>query len=220
MVLQVYVQRPVLLGHEGRDLLLTLGHQPDRHRLHTAGGQAAADLLPQQGGELIAHDAVQHTAGLLGVHQILVDGAGVLDGLLHHLLGDLVERHAPGLVIRQVQQVLQMPADGLALAVRVGGQIHGLALVRRGLQVLDDILFALDGPVVGGKVTLHVHAQGALGQVTQVTHAGLDHIVRPQIFANGLGLGRGLHDDQVLLCCHIVTYSFLSSTVRRKLRAP
>ena len=119
----------------------------------------------------------------------------MLDAVRDHLFGDLVEGDAAGLVIRQVQQVLQMPADGLALAVRVGGEKDGLAVLGGGLQVLDDILFPLDGPVVGGKVTLHVHAQGALGQVTQVTHAGLDHIVRPQIFADGLGLGRGLHDD-------------------------
>ena len=72
-----------------------------------------------------------------------------------------------------------MPADGLALAIRVGGQEDGLALFGGGLQVVDDVLFALDGAVIGGKIAVHVHAQRALGQVAEVAHAGLDHIIRP-----------------------------------------
>ena len=199
LVLQVDVQRPVFLRDELRDLLLPLRHQPDGHGLHTSGGQAAADLLPQQRGELIAHDAIQRAARLLRVHQILIDGAGVLDGILHHLFGDLVEGDALRLVLRQLQQVLQMPADGLALAIRVGGQEHGLALAGGGFEILDDVLFALDGAVIGFKVVVHVHAQLALGQVAQMSHAGLDHIIGSQIFADGLGLGRGLHNDQILL---------------------
>ena len=43
------------------------------------------------GAELIAHDAVQNAAGLLGVHQILIDGPGVVHALGDHLVGDLVE---------------------------------------------------------------------------------------------------------------------------------
>ena len=220
VVLQVNVQRPVFLGHEIRDLLFPLRHQPDSYGLDTPCGQPAPYLLPQQGRELIAHDTIQHAPRLLRVHQILVDGAGMLDGILHHLFGDLVERHALRLAVRQLQQMLQMPADGLSLSIRVGGEIDSLALVSGGFQILDNILFSLDGAVVGGKISLHVHAKGALGQVTQVSHAGLDHVIRSQIFADGLCLCRGLHDNQVFLCCHIVVYSFFSSTVRKKLRAP
>ena len=38
-------------------------------------------FLPQEGAELIAHDPVQDTAGLLGVHQIQVNASG--DGPSH-----------------------------------------------------------------------------------------------------------------------------------------
>ena len=220
VVFQAGVQRPILLRYEIRDFLFPLGHQTHGHGLDTACRQAAADLLPQQRRQLVAHDAVQHAAGLLGVHQILIDVAGVTDAVRHHLFGDLIERDPPRLLIRQVQKMLQMPADGFAFAVRVGGEVDGLAPLCRRLELLDDILFALDGPVIGGEIPVHVHAQRALGQVPQVAHTGLHLIIGAQILADGLGFGGGLHDHQILCFCHNLIYSSLSSTVRRKLPAP
>ena len=43
-------------------------HQPSGHRLDTSGGQPPANFAPEQGGELVAYDAVQQAACLLGVH--------------------------------------------------------------------------------------------------------------------------------------------------------
>ena len=188
---------PVLLGLEGPDLLLPLHHQAGGHRLHPSGGQAPADLPPQQGGELIAHDAVQNAPGLLGVDQVLVDGPGGGNGVVDHLFGDLVKGHPIGLVVRDAQQLLQVPGDGLPLPVRVGGQIDAAALFGRLLQVADHVLFALDGLIVGGKAALDVHAQLAFWQVPHMAHGCLYFIARSQVFSNGLGLGRGLYDHQV-----------------------
>ena len=50
--------------------------------------------------------SVQDAAGLLGIHQILVDLPGRLDALLHHFLGDLVKGDTAGLFVCQAQQVL------------------------------------------------------------------------------------------------------------------
>ena len=94
---QVCVQCPVLLGDEFLYFLFPLGHQAHGHRLHPARGEAPADLLPQQRREAIAHDAVQHAPGLLGVHQVLVDVPGSGDALLHHLFGDLIKGDPAGL---------------------------------------------------------------------------------------------------------------------------
>ena len=196
VVFQQGVQGPVFLGHEIGDLLLPVRHQAHGHGLDPSGGEAPADLFPQQRGQLIAHDAVQDTPGLLGVHQVLVNVPGLPDALGDHLAGDLVEGDPEGPVLRQVQQLLQMPADGLSLPVRVGGQIHGVAFLGRLLQVPDDVLLALDGPVIGLKIVFHVHAQLAFGQVPQMSHTGLHLIRRAQVLADGLGLGRGLHDLQ------------------------
>ena len=128
------------------------------------------DLLPQQGGDLIAHDAVQHPARLLGVHQIHIDGPGVGDGVVDHLLGDLVEGHPVGLVVRDAQHLLQVPGDGLALPVGVGGEEHFLTLLGGFFQLVNDLFLALDGLVVQFKAVLHVHAQLALGQVAHMAH--------------------------------------------------
>ena len=206
---EISVQGPVLLGDEGLDVGLPLAHQPGGHRLHPPGGQAPADLLPQQGGDLIAHDAVQHPARLLGVHQIHIDGPGVGDGVVDHLLGDLVEGHPVGLVVRDAQHLLQVPGDGLALPVGVGGEEHFLTLLGGFFQLVNDLFLALDGLVVQFKAVLHVHAQLALGQVAHMAHGGLHLIARAQIFADGLGLRRRLDDHQIRFCHSIVLLTYL-----------
>ena len=119
------VEQPVLLRLEGADLIFTVDHDARGHRLHAAGGQAGLDLAPEQRAEFIAHDAVKNAARLLRVDQILIDLARVLDALGDDLFRDLVERHALGLVIRQIQQLLQVPRNSLSLAVRVGREIDG-----------------------------------------------------------------------------------------------
>ena len=192
--LQVRLDGPVLLGDKGPDLQLPLHHQPGGHRLHPSGGQPPADLFPQQGRELVAHDPVQDAPGLLGVHQVLVDGPGGGNGLVDHIFGDFVKGHPVGLVVRDVQQLLQVPGDGLPLPVRVGGQIDLSTALGRLFQVADHVFLALDGLVVRGEAVLNIHAQLAFGQVPDMAHGRLDLIPRPQVLADGLGLGRGLND--------------------------
>ena len=110
------------------------------------------------------------------------------NGLRDHLLGDLIEGHTVRLGITQTQKFLQVPGNRLALPVRVRCQIHGFGLIRSLFQFLDQILFSLHRDIVRIK-TVQIHTHRALWQITQVTHAGLDHIVRTQIFSNSLCLG-------------------------------
>ena len=49
--------------------------------------------------------------------------------LLHALFGDLVKGHAVGGGGVQTQNIGKMPADGFALAVRVGCQQNAVALL-------------------------------------------------------------------------------------------
>ena len=139
---------------------------------------------------MIAHDAVQHPPGLLGVDQVHVDGAGMGDGFPHHLFGNLVEGDPVGLVVGYVQKLLQVPGDGLPLPVRVGGQKDAFTLFRGLFQLVDDLFLALDGLIVRLKIACHVHAQLALGQVPHMAHGGLYLIARAQIFSDGFCLGR------------------------------
>ena len=193
------VHIPVFLGLEGLDLLLAVVDKADGYALDTARRQAPAHLPPEEGAELVAHETVQHTAGLLGVEEVFVDGAGVGHALLDALLGDLIEGHAVGGVGVKAEDVGQMPADGFAFAVRVGRKDHAVGVFGLALQLLDELFLALDADVLRRIVMLDIDAQLGGGQVADMAHAGRNLIVIAQIFADGLRLGRRLHDHEF---CH------------------
>ena len=66
------VNRPIFLGDERANLALALDDQPQRHGLHASGGKSAANLVPQQRRNFVAHQAIEHAARLLRIHQICV----------------------------------------------------------------------------------------------------------------------------------------------------
>ena len=59
----------------------------------------------------------------------------ILDGTL----GDLVESDAAHAVVGKVEGLLQMPGDGFAFAIRVGGEIDDARLGRGPLEIGDGI---------------------------------------------------------------------------------
>src|SRR3989442_617281 len=79
-------------------------------------------LPPQQGRDLVAVEAVEDAPGLLGVDEALVELARIGDGLADRVPGDLVEDHAAARDLG-LEHLLQVPGDGLALAVLVRGQV-------------------------------------------------------------------------------------------------
>ena len=200
---ELRVQGPVLLRLEGLDLPVPVVHHPGGNGLHPSSGKAPLDLLPHHGGDLVAHEPVQNPPGLLGVHQVLVDVPGGPDALQHHVLRDLVEGHPPGLLVRQVQKLLQVPGNGLPLPVRVRCEVDPVGFPGGLLQALDDLFLPLNGLIDRLKVVLHIHAEAAFGQIPEVAHAGLHPEVLAQIFLNGFGFRGRLHDDQTLFC-HII----------------
>ncbi len=184
------------------------------HLLHGHRGQRA-----------VAVDAVEQAAGLLGVDQAAVDVARVLDGVADGLGGDLVEHHALyGHGGRRVEHLEQVPGDGLALAILICGQVELGGPLQLGLQPLDDVLLVPAHHVERLEVVVDVDAQDlplalvglghvgrVAGKVPDVAHRGV-HGDRPQVGGgrhagvargsgrrqepgDGLGLGRGLHDD-------------------------
>ena len=116
---------------------LAVGDQPDGDRLDPARAQVAGDLAPEQGAELIAHEPVEEPPGLLGVDHVHVDRADVAERVLDGPLGDLVEGHAADPLVGQVERLLQVPGDRLALAVGVGRQIDHVGPGGLALQLAD-----------------------------------------------------------------------------------
>src|SRR5690606_5587119 len=62
--------------HELFDLPLAVGDEAHGHRLHPARAEPRLHLVPEERAELVAHDAVQHPAGLIRVHQVRSLGRG------------------------------------------------------------------------------------------------------------------------------------------------
>ena len=198
-------------GRAERDPLpLPVHHQPGGDRLHPPGGQLGHDLLPQHGRDLVPVQPVQHPARLVGVDQAVVHLARVGDGAGDRLRGDLVEDHPAGrhLGLELLQQV---PGDGLALAVFIGGEQEFVGVLEQALELGDLLPLVAVHDVQGLEVVVHVDAQAgprlalvlgrdigrAVGHVADVAHAGLDHVALAEVPGDGPGLGRGLDDDQL-----------------------
>ena len=91
---EVGINRPVFFLLERLDLAFALDDQTQCDGLHASGGETSTDFVPEQRRNLIANQAVENTAGLLRVDQILIDGARMFERCLHGALGDFVEGHA------------------------------------------------------------------------------------------------------------------------------
>src|SRR6266851_105978 len=92
--IQHRVDGPIFLRHEGANELFALHNQTQRHSLHAPRGQSPPHFVPQQRRNLIAHDAVQHAARLLRVHEIGVQLARLLKGRANGFRRNFVEGHA------------------------------------------------------------------------------------------------------------------------------
>ena len=193
------VDGPVLLRGEGLDLALALNDETEGDALDPSGAGAAGDLALHEPAEGIADQAVEHAAGLLRLDELAVELAGVLEGGLDGGLRDLVEDDALGLLGGDLGRLEDVPGDGLALAVGVGGEEDALGLARGGLDLLDDIALVLEH-LVGGLegAALHIDAIAVVGQVANVADGGDDAVLVAEDALDGAGLGGGLDDDQVL----------------------
>ena len=195
---------------EGDPLALPVHDQPGRDRLHPPGGQLGHDLLPQHGRDLVPVQPVQHAARLVGVHQALVHLTRVGDGAGDRLRGDLVEHH-PAVRHLGLELLEQVPGDGLALAVFIGGEQQFVGVLEQALELGHLLPLVAVHDVERLEVVVHVDAEpgprlaavlgrdlrGAVGHVPDVAHAGLDHVALAEVPGYRPGLRRGLDDDEL-----------------------
>ena len=191
---------PIFLRLEGLDLDFAFHHQAQRHRLHTTRRARARQFAPQHRRQRKADKIVQGAARQIGVHQFLVDLAGMGDGFEDRRFGDGVkhhplDRHFQGMLFLQYLQ--DVPADGFAFPVRVGcqdqlvGAFHGAGDVLHlglgaGVNLPDhrEIVIGLHRPVLGR-------------QVADMAEAGQHFVAGAEILIDGLGFGGGFDDEDV-----------------------
>ncbi len=187
---------PVLDRHEGVDLGLPVADHLERHRLHAPGRQAALNLLPQKRRELEAHQPVEHPARLLRIDEVGVDLARGGERRQHRLLGDLVEGDAVDVLVVAAEHLRDVPGDRFPLAIGVGSEVDAIGLLRRFLQLLDDVLLLGDDDVVG--LVVLAQAQVLLGEVADVADRSLHRPVAAQELLERARLGGAFDDDEVL----------------------
>ena len=151
---------PVRRRPECQARFLAIDNQPHRHALHAAGAQSRAHFLPQHRRHGVAVQAIEDAAAFLRAHQVLVHVVRILDGLLDRVFGDFVKDDALDRNLR-LEDLLQMPADRLALAIGVGGEEDFGGALQRGLQRLHVFSLVVGDDVVGREVAVGVDAEPA-----------------------------------------------------------
>ena len=159
----------IRLTLKGLYFLLTLGHQSHSYALHASCREPRLDFAPQNGRQFKAHDAVEHTTGLLGVNQIKIDGTGILNCFQDSGLGNLVEDDATRILVRQPKHLKQMPCDSLSLAVFITCKPHQIGFSGLVFQFLDLFFLVLRYLIYGFESILHINAEVLLVQVTDVS---------------------------------------------------
>src|SRR5581483_12205629 len=81
-------------------------------------------------------EPVQDAPGLLRIHQVVVDVAGVCSSREDGRLGDLVKYH-PAHRYRRLEGLHQVPGDRLSLAVFIGGEVELVDALQRVAQLGD-----------------------------------------------------------------------------------
>ena len=170
----------------------------ERDRLHAPRRQAERELRPDERRDVVADDAIEHAASALRVVEVLVERARMIDAVLDALLRDLVELDALDLELRALDLLGEMEGDRLAFAIGVGREQDGVDLLRGGLELLEDLLLALDDDVRLGEVVGDVDGVLLLRQILDVALRREDLVPGAQVLLDGLRLGRRLHDDECL----------------------
>ena len=190
------LEQPVFFGHESLPFLFTLDDEAQGHGLDASGGDAAFDVFPEERGDLVSHEAVEHAAGLLGVEQVDVEVARMIQRLMYGTGGDFVELDTLDVRIFVLQEFGDVPRDGFPFAVGVGGEEDGVHLGSRVAQGLHDLFLALDDFVFRGEIVGFIHADVAFGKIPDMAHAGLHQIAGAQKFFDGLHLGGRFDDNE------------------------
>src|SRR6185312_12461396 len=196
------LERPVLLSDEGRDLFLALADHAQRGALHAARREAAPDLLPEKRREIEADEVVERPARLLRIDQIERQIARLRHRLADRVARDLIEDHPMDRLAVELaaglEDLLQVPGDCLALAIRVGGEIERFRLREPAGDALDVACVLLEHLVAHRIATLRIDCPFFRDEIADVAVRGQHLEVLTQVFLDGLRLGGRFDHDQIV----------------------
>ena len=179
-----------------------LHDQAQRHALHPAGRARARQLAPQHRRQREADQIVQRAAGQIGVHQLLVDLAGMRDGF--QVTADLVmalnatrstgspsAASCPCSTSRMCQLMASPSRSGSVARISLSAPFTAAAMSlildwRPGVHVPGH-----------GEVFVRLHRAVLGGQVADMPEAGQHFIIAAQILVDGLGLAGGFDDEDI-----------------------
>ena len=202
VLLEIGGDRPVLLRRELPDLLLALDDQAQGDRLHATCRQTGLDALPEHRRRLVADQAIQDPAGLLGVDLALVDVERIRQGLRDGIFRDFMEQDAADLAVAGAIELRRdVPGDRLPFPVRVGGEQHAIGGLGRLFDLGEGLRLFLNSDVFRREPVLDVDAELALGEVPQMADGCLDRVATAEVLADRFRLGRGLDNDECAALC-------------------
>jgi hypothetical protein len=124
----------------------------------------------------------------------VVDVPWVVHGLIDRGSCDLVEHHPFHRHLR-LEVLHEMPADRLALAVFVGGEIQLAGVLQRSTEILDNLLAAVGQLIGGPEPVLDVDCESLRREVGDVAYRGAYVERVTEELGDRLCLRRGLDDD-------------------------
>ena len=189
----------ILFSPETYYLLFTVDHEPQGHRLDTPGRKLGLYLLPQYRGEFETHEAVEHTPGLLGIHEVHVYVPRILYGFQDGILGDFVEDYPLGILACKPECLVKVPGYRLPLAVFIGSEPHDGSSLGSLLQICHYRLLVRRYLIDRLETIFYVDTELAFAQVPDMPLAGFDIEILSKKLLYGFRLGRRLYDYQILL---------------------
>ena len=193
-------------------LAFSLDDQSDCDALDPTGREPRPDFFPQKRRNIVTVKTIENPASFLGLDQALVDLARREQCPLDRFLGDLVEHHPTDRNFR-LEDLLEMPRDGLSLAVLVRREVQCTGVFESRFEKIDMFLFVRRNNVNRLKILLDVdskvrprerfelrgHLFRAARQVPDMADRSLNLEVTSKEFRDRLGFGRRLDDNQRLL---------------------
>src|SRR5260370_15845896 len=92
------VNRPVLLRDERAYLHFALDDETQGSGLNALGGKSAANLVPENGRNFVADNAIEHPAGLLRVNEVGIHLPGMIEGRANRLRRNFIKRNPKNLL--------------------------------------------------------------------------------------------------------------------------